>query len=147
MKKIYKTFISLACIILLSLPVLISCKKPQMGPAGSDGANGTNGVNGNANVISTNTINVSSWTSNGASWSATLTVPEITQEIVNKGMVQVFVKYGNQWWNLPDMTNKNSTQYGFELGSVYILNSNNDGSNPVNPGPKIFRVVVASSLN
>jgi len=114
------------------------CRKGDTGPQGPTG---------NANVIGTNTVTVSTWIASGHAWTATLNVNAITQDIVNYGSVQVFVQYGNEWWALPDINGVNSTLFGFSEGTVSLLNSNSDDSQASYPGTQIFRVVIISSYN
>jgi hypothetical protein len=143
-------------ILLSALTVLTfsSCKKEVVGAKGDQGAQGIQGVqgaqgvkgqNGNANVIGSNEVTISSWTQNSISWTANLTMGAITQDVVNTGTVKVFIKYGSEWWALPDISGKNSTQYGFGVGSVTLYNSNSDGTLPSNPSSKTFRIVVIPS--
>lgn len=72
---------------------------------------------------------------------------EITQDIVDNGIVQVFIQYGNQWWVLPDINGINSTQYGFGVERVQLFNANSDLTQPANPGDKTFRIVIISASN
>jgi hypothetical protein len=155
MKSSMRTF---AAGIVATMMLFASCAKdgktgPQgatgpQGPAGTNGTNGvngTNGTNGNANVISTNTVNVTSWTQFGTLWTATITAVGITQAVVDKGVVMVFLQYGNQWVSLPDINGINSMSYDFSLGQVELLNANSDGTLPTiptNPNPTIFRLVI-----
>jgi hypothetical protein len=147
------------CFIALSM-TLYSCKGKDgapgpTGPAGTngidgkDGTNGINGTNGNANVIGTNTITTfsSDWTGSGIFYSTKFNVPGITQSIVDKGTVLVFIKYGTEWLLLPDISGKNIMQYTFGVGYVSILNYNTDYSTNSNPGTKTFRVVIIAASN
>ena len=76
----------------------------QIGPKGDPGADGEDGTDGVAN-ISTSTFFVAStdWTDGGVE-TDTLDVPEITQEVVDNGTVQVFQTEdasNPQWGDLP----------------------------------------------
>jgi len=116
------------------------------GETGPQGPAGAAGAAGNANVIATNTF-TASWVLSGTAYGAELSVPAITQDIVDRGSVQVFVQYADEWWGLPDLNGVNSTQFGFGLGNVSLLNTNSDGTTPSLPFVSIFRVVVISSSN
>lgn len=118
-----------------------SCKKAEKGDTGPAGANG------NANVVGSNIITVSSWAAFSNVWEANISLSGITANVVDKGIVSVFIQYGPDWWALPDLNGKNSTQYGFGVGFVKLLNSNSDGSTPGNPGTQTFRVVIVSPSN
>ena len=132
-----KTITSVMAGLVLTLGLTVtSCKKGDTGAAGKDGKDG------NANVIGTNNVTISSWTSPGTSWTATITVAGITQSIVDKGTVSVFVQYGNEWWSLPDINGKNSMQFGYGVGYVSLINVNSDATLPSNPGSKTFRIVL-----
>lgn len=112
-----------------------------------EGPTGPKGEDGNANVIGTNEVTISNWTQSGSFWSAGISVPSITQKIVNTGTVQVFAKYGSEWWALPDLNGNNMTYFGYDEGHITLMNSNTDNSTPSHPGSKIFRIVVISSSN
>lgn len=142
MKKTITTVIT-GLVLTLGL-TFTSCKKAEKGDTGPAG---TNGTNGNANVIGTNVVTVSTWAASGSVWESTITFSGITSNVVDKGIVSVFVLYGTSWWALPDLNGKNSTQYGFGIGFVKLLNSNSDGTTPANPGTQTFRIVVVSPSN
>src|SRR5450631_3219317 len=81
-----------------------SCKKDgPVGPQGPAGTNGTNGIDGNANVLGSTTLSVSSanWTATGNEWYDTFTLGTITQAIVDKGAVMVYEQYNATWVALP----------------------------------------------
>ncbi len=121
---------------------------PQ-GPRGYAGVNGTNGYDGNANVIGTNSLTTASslWTASGTGWMYDLTATDITQAVVDKGIVQVFIQYGTEWWSLPDLNGINETLFGYSVGHVKLLNKNSDGSQATNPGGQTFRVVIITASN
>ena len=139
MKKSITTSSAFAIVAIAVALTFSACKKGDTGPAGKDGKDG------NANVIGTNNVTISSWSSGGTNWTATITVAGITQSIIDKGSVSVFVQYGSDWWSMPDINGKNSMQYGFGVGYVNLLNQNSDGTLPTNPGSKTFRVVFISA--
>lgn len=130
---------------LLIMGAITSCKKVE-GPKGDKGDTGAMGAQGNANVISSSegTITASNWTQSGTQWYCTMNLLAITQNIVDKGLVQVFVKYGNEWWALPDQNGINQTSFGFAVGTVTLMNQNVNGTTPANPGNMTTRVVVIS---
>lgn len=107
-----------------------------------EGPQGEAGKDGNANVVGTNTVTISNWTAAGNGWETTLSAPGITQTIVDKGIVQVFIQYDNQWWALPDLNGINATQYGFSVGTVHLLNADNDGLATPYPATMTFRIVI-----
>jgi hypothetical protein len=110
-----------------------------------EGKQGEPGKDGNANVLATNEFTSSDWVANGSTWSLSLSAADITQDVVNRGIVQAFIKYGNEWWALPDQNAKNQTSYGYSVGIVSFLNQNVDGTTPANPGAKTFRIVIITA--
>lgn len=132
--KIKKTIL-LAFIAIAVMLTFNACVKGDQGPSGNDG---------NANVIGTNSIDVV-WTLDGSYFTSIITVPAITPDIVDYGLVQVFILYGNEWWSLPDNNGINSTIFGFSDGYVSLINSNSDGSTPAYPSHSTFRIVVISA--
>ena len=120
------------------IAILISCNactKGEQGPTGADG---------NANVYGSNYVDVN-WSLDNNFYFTKIMVPEITQDILDYGLVNVFILYGNEWWSLPDINGVNSTIYGFGEGYVSLINSNSDGSTPPYPAHSTFRVIVISS--
>lgn len=73
-----------------------SCKKGDPGPAGATGPAGPTGVagpTGSANVIYSPWANVT-FTGASTSWSAKITAPGVTQDIMDKGVVKTYFKFG-----------------------------------------------------
>lgn len=98
---------------------------------GLDGKDGINGVNGNANVISSNTITLSNWSTdynNGIEFefSSIVTWESITQEIRDRGLVMVYMQADTGYfYALPitftyDDSYSNSFNYFIEVGSITI---------------------------
>ncbi|MCC6371207.1 MAG: hypothetical protein IT236_09405 [Bacteroidia bacterium] len=142
MKKSIQTtlILSLATICL----TLNSCKKGDTGPAGPQGTAGTNGV---ANIqTGTVTTNNSTWTLDNTdnSYNATLTYAAITQSVIDKGTVQVFISDGNgsEWAALPFSYGIVQYNYSYKLGQVIISVTLSNGNAPNNPGGQQFKVVV-----
>ena len=110
---------------------------------------GPQGPAGNANVIGENpfTISGSQWSYDAASLSYFVTVTDgnITADVQNYGLVEVYKEYNNGWTNLPDIYNGVATFFNFATGAVTISVDNVDGSLPTNPGSVNFRIVVVPS--
>ena len=73
-----------------------SCKKGDPGPAGATGPAGPTGVagpTGTANVIYSPWANLT-FTGSGTSWSAQITAAGVTQDIMDKGVVKTYFKFG-----------------------------------------------------
>jgi hypothetical protein len=126
-------FLTLASIAMLALSfTFTSCKKGDTGPAGPQGSNGTNGTNGkdgNANVKNSNIfVNANEWVYTVGQCKVTKLVPEITADIVNKGMVMVYWEgaTAGSWDALPATyagTNGTVETYGYtiEPGKLHLL--------------------------
>jgi hypothetical protein len=134
--------------ILLASASIISCAKD--GETGPQGPAGVDGKNGNANVIGkTSTIVSFNYSSTQNTYNAIINCPEITQNILETGMVLVYEKVANnQWmaWN----ANVGTTYYiyNFRLGEVTLEYRNTAGIT-TNEGNKEMRVVIvpSSSVN
>ena len=119
------------------------CKKGDTGPAG------TNGTNGNANVVSS-TITSSNWSYVSPSWEIAFSYPAITQTILDKGAVLVYLKTGTSYAQLP-MTFYQSASYSTSLevsnflGGVKIWWTDSDLTQPSNPGSWTFKIVVIAA--
>jgi hypothetical protein len=144
-----KTIISMTSVIAgLALTLgltLTSCQKGDTGPAGEKGAAGTNGTNGVANIQTTTiTLNGSAWTFDSAenSYDATLTVPGITQSIMDKGTIQVFMGDATELVPLPIAFGLLQIHYSFSPGQVFLSLRLSDGSVPSSPGTEQFKVVI-----
>jgi hypothetical protein len=129
MKNLIPTFLKLTPLIALALTFTFSsCKKGDTGPAGPQGTNGTNGKDGNANVKnSTIFVNANEWVYTVAQCKVTKLVPEITADIVNKGMVMVYWEgaTAGSWDALPaTYASGNGVEaYGYtiEPGKLHLL--------------------------
>ena len=145
MKKQIKTMTTVIAGLALTLGLaLTSCKKGDTGPAGPAGSNGTNGV---ANIqTSTVTTNNSTWGFDNTdnSYNATLNYPAITQAVVDRGTVQVFISdgAGSEWLALPFSYGNIQYLYSYKLGQVLITYTLADNAVPSNPGGQQFKVVV-----
>ncbi len=145
MKTATKSITSVfAGIALTSILAFTSCKKGDTGPAGPAGANGTNGV---ANIqTSTVTTNNGTWAFDATdnSYNGTLTYAAITQAVIDRGTVQVFVGdgTGKEWGGLPLAYGNVQFNFSYKLGEVIISITLANGGIPNNPGGMQFKVVV-----
>lgn len=118
-----------------------SCSK-----SGPQGPQGPQGPAGNANVIGEDPFNVSIWTASGNGWIATFSDPNLTNDVYNYGLFEVYKLYSSSGWtNLPDVDGVTSTVYNFRPGYFDIFVYNTDGSATPNPGTVTFRAVVIPS--
>lgn len=133
----------LALTILLSL-TFTNCKKAEAGPKGDPGPAGSNGV---ANIQSSNiTTTNGSWNLDtfDNSYNATITVTGITQNVLDKGAVMVYIGNGtgSEWSAMPFSYQGVEFNYSIKLGQVLIYVTLDDGSAPGNPGGQQFKIVV-----
>lgn len=142
-----KNKINLMMSILLTSLILISCAKD--GATGPQGPAGSNGTNGNANVISKAAQTVSFvYSSTLNTYDAILSCPEITQDVVDKGVVLCYERVApNQWmpWNYSS-TFVGHTYYifNFRLGEI-VLQYFNANTTTTNEGDKTMRFVIIPS--
>lgn len=133
MKKIFKTLM-IATIALIAISTT-SCQKGETGPKGSDG---------NANVISSNEVTLSSsdWTlkttTSGSKYYLTIIDwPILTKDIANKGVVMCYLKLGTDVWiALP----WDDYYFFFTEGGIAINYNYN-----ANPGTQTIRLVAIPS--
>lgn len=135
-------------VVLASLAISISsCKKETV--VGPKGETGPAGANGNANVKAEGPIVIeqSAWITNSDSlaWSAIIFSEKITQEIVDKGSVEVYFKKDNVWWSLPYTEGDATTAVGVALGKVYLVKSESHGGLPEKPLKADYRMVITAS--
>jgi hypothetical protein len=111
---------------------------------GAPGAQGPQGTQGNANVQSfTSTTNNGSWTLSNGEYDAYLSVPAITQDILDKGTVNIFASDGSGGYTaLPFSVAGMAINYTMSVGTINIQVTMNDGTNPPNIGANTFKVVV-----
>jgi hypothetical protein len=145
-----KTILKVAVSLVGSLFILSCSSDGAQGPAGPAGTNGTNGINGNANVISTNpvTVNSTNWigSNSNALWYTTFSASGITQQIVDKGIVSVFISDSSGAWSpIPYTFANTSYHYSFGVGFINIYTSSVNLTAISNPGIKSFRVVIIPS--
>lgn len=132
---------------MVALMVLMfgACKKPK------DGAPGAQGPQGNANVTyGIFNVPASSWGYTSPTYYATLLEPTITQDILDKGAILVYMGSTSQWVQLP-VTFYPSSTYSelikpiFTLGQVEVDITDSDLTQPATPTAKTFKVVVIAS--
>ena len=78
---------------------LSNCKKGDPGPAGTTGPAGPTGSAGAIGPVGTANVIYSPWTNltftgSGTAWSAQITAPGVTQDIMDKGVVKTYFRYG-----------------------------------------------------
>lgn len=148
-----KTFKFLSVALLIaSASIFSSCAKE--GPAGPAGTNGTNGKDGNANVKSQSYfITGSEWTYSTGEATLTKQMSQITSDIVNNGVVAVYVKSaGSSVWEAMPTSFASTTGvvlslgYSYEVGKLNLFWSWNTAVtlSAADIGNNDFKVVVIS---
>ena|SRR3990167_1251740 len=123
------------CLLAVAVITAPSCKKPEKGETGPAGPAG------NANVKS-QTFSTSAWTLNSSNeYETIISVPAITQEILDKGTVQVFLKESTTYVQLPVSYADEEWTAWFYLGNVHIIVGDASGATISNPGACTFKVV------
>lgn len=131
------------------------------GPAGPAGQNGQDGTDGNANVGAVTFNLLSSAWSTGSIKTYARYIPEITQEVVDDGLVMVYQRQApdTDWDALPfsyniglvdqngnPLTATIQVQFSYDTDSLFLSNSNslraNIGNSATFPGDREFKVVV-----
>ena len=107
------------CGILLCL--FGSCKKGDTGPAGATGPAGPIGPVGTANIIYSPWANLT-FTGSGTAWSAQITAPGVTQEIMDKGVVKTYFKFGTSVYegNYTNIPTGAAIYYYLSVGSINL---------------------------
>lgn len=136
-----RTTIKIMAATMLLLTTFASCKKGDTGAAGT---------NGNANVLdNTLVIRPSDWISSSTNWEyyVDFTDGQITQDVVDNGMVSIFfsVFNGTGWQAIPYTYYYNSTT-SLSFGYNYILNGgsifiNISNSSAFTFGTYVFKIV------
>ena len=133
-KSVYLVFTLLAVMITVN-----SCMKGDTGPAGRDG---------NANVLSHQYI--VTWTQSPPDYYCDINDPDITQDIVDYGLVEVYMSNGSGGWialpcTLPVTSTYASTYTPVHyLYGVSIWKTDTDLAQTTDPGPKSIKIVCIS---
>lgn len=148
--NILNTTIRFTGVLMCAFGILFTaCKKEEIqGPKGDPG---DPGIGGNANVVSTNTfiVNSASWVADSVAecLKVTISFPSLTQAVVDKGGVKVYRQTGTVWSELPIATSDLFTQFGFDVGNLYLNYINIEGGIPGSPPPtERYRMVIVSEV-
>jgi|GEM_PF-3556441 len=142
-KRSLKQIVLLICVL---STLCTGCKKKEI--QGPKGEPGTPGGGGNASISSSNIFLIAStqWTVNADSsgWLTSINSALITQDVVDKGAVKVYVFRYSSWWELPYTEGDEFTQYGFKTGMVNLTLSDIHGGLPPKPVTTDYRLVILS---
>ncbi|MCZ8197810.1 MAG: hypothetical protein O9267_09400 [Flavobacterium sp.] len=116
--KALKTILTITIISLFAT----SCSKPE------DGAVGPQGETGTANVIYNNWT-LTNFNQNGTLWVTGITAPKITQDVIDKGLVLVYMKNTsvtpNQIIQLNFSQGSQFVTFNIEVGLVNVISNTN----------------------
>lgn len=141
MKQFYFYF------LMISLSLLSCQKEAVQGPQGDPG---TPGGGGNADISASQvfTVVTTQWQTSidSSYWKFTIASELITQSVVDKGVLKVFVQRGDFWWELPYTEGDLFTQCGFEVGLANLFFTDIHGGLPDRPETAAYRVVAISAI-
>jgi hypothetical protein len=124
------------------IPVLLTftfCTKQVPGPQGDPGDPGKMGnAKQSSRVIS---LYAAGWDFNGGYYTNDINLPEITDAVISKGDVKVYIRVGNAWWSLPYAVGDIITQMSIEKGILHLKYYKIHGGPPPAPGALNFRIV------
>ena len=140
MRKVY------VYIAVITLGIFIaSCTKE-----GKQGEPGMNGVDGNANVKTIMVWDVS-WSYSSPSYQTTIPHNDITQDLVDRGVVLVYARLNSGAYNQLPTTFYQSSSYSTSIevasiaGSVTLFWTDSDLSQPSYPAINDFKIVLIPS--
>ncbi|MEI6900362.1 MAG: hypothetical protein WCL00_10830 [Bacteroidota bacterium] len=138
-----KTSILSISILFLMMTIMQGCTKGDTGPQGPAGHDG------NANVM-TYVYNVS-WVKEPPSYTCDIYDTDITQDIVNYGVVLVYMSNGSGGWTALPCTLPGGSTYTTSYTPVHYLNgvtiwkSDSDMQQTADPGTSSFKVIAISA--
>jgi hypothetical protein len=116
-----------------------ACTKYVPGPQGDPGAPGGKGTLKITNL----TYAASSWSLDVSDkWESTFQSTKITDNVIAKGEVDVFMQIDNKWWSLPYGEGDFFMQANVEKNFVRLKYLKIHGGPPPKPDTKNFRIVV-----
>lgn len=131
---------SVYLIVTILIVVFSSCTKNVAGPKGDPGEPGKKG-NVRQSHISSFTQDSSAWSFTGNWWTTTIYASGVTNNLMSKGEVKVYMQIGDKWWNLPYAVGDIFMEVSIEPGLVHLKYSKIHGGPPAKPGPINFRIV------
>lgn len=131
---------SVYLIVTVVIVLLSNCTKNVAGPQGDPGAPGKKG-----NVIQSHinsfTQPASAWSFTGNWWTSVIYAPQVTNNLMSKGEVKVYMQIGDKWWDLPYAVGDVFMEVSIEPGIIHLKYSKIHDGPPEKPGPINFRLV------
>ncbi len=141
-----KTTIKILSLSLLAIFVITSCKKKtEVGPQGPQGSQGIQGETGNANVVSTYTIALTSWSLAPGSYaysSEDVNLPKLDSAAYYGGTIISYYYASTTMSTMPYSDGVCTFMPEYSIGSMRVLFYFNNHSTPFSPGGAIVRVVI-----
>ncbi len=140
MIKFYKKSVYFLILAIL----LIACKKQVAGPKGESGINGKNG-NANQSYIKEFTLLPQEWKTNTVrmDWNANIVTDLVTDEVIQKGMVCVYLNVNGRWTSIPHAFDDFRLQYKLAKGVIGLNYLETHGAAD-QPGAMNFKVTIVS---
>lgn len=136
----------LSGLLVLSLALSFSsCKKQVAGPQGDPGVDGKKG-----NLKKTDrsfTVADVSWQASVGTWTSNVYAPEITNDVLMKGEVKVYMKVGEKWWSLPYAVGDIFMEQSTEISYLHLKYSKIHGGPPPSPWAVMFKLVTFAPVN
>lgn len=125
--------------------IISSCTKQVAGPKGDPGKDaGKGNLKKSERTI---TVTPASWSFNGGQYTTTLFIPEITNEVITKGEIKVYMKVGAAWWSLPYAVGDIFMEQTSETGKLHLEYSKIHDGPPPAPVQTDFRIVAFAPAN
>jgi hypothetical protein len=123
--------------------LMTSCTKDVEAPKGAKGIAGHNATN----TVVFFSVPSASWSvgANSLTWEATVSEPQITQDMVDHGIIKVYMQRSTSWWELPYTENREAhTQFGVQAGKLHFIRSESHGA-AEKPDDHSFKLVMTST--
>jgi hypothetical protein len=129
---------------LILVILFAACKKQVAGPKGESGINGKNG-NANQSHIKEFTLLSQDWKTNTVrmDWNASIATELITDDVIQKGMVCVYLNVNGRWTSIPHAFDDFRLQYKLSKG-VIGLNYLETHGVAAQPGAMNIKVSIVS---
>lgn len=138
--------LKIGLLIILAAFLITGCQKGDKGDTGDTGPAGPSGPKGSANVSSTNyTVATGTWGGvNTGFVFKDITINEITQSILDNGVVMVYEGGPSQWNALPHSNQNDEWRFLISTQRLRVILLHANGTNVADPGSKTFKVVIIS---
>lgn len=135
------------CLLVVSIGLLSCEKETVQGPKGDPGIPGGGG-NAGISASEVFTVSTTQWQTpvDSSYWKFSIASTIITQDVVDKGVLKVFIQRGSSWWELPYTEGDLFTQCGFEPGLANLFFTDIHGGLPERPASSAYRIIAISAV-